>query len=127
MANPVSPHLQIYKLPLSAILSISHRISGFINFIGLLLVIWHLFFLFYLPNSILSSLSEFFFYSYFSKIFFVIFSASLYFHLCTGVRHLIWNIGKGFSLSLVHITNYIVITSSIFLFIVTWSFILIFN
>ena len=26
--HPVSPHLQIYRLPLAAVLSISHRITG---------------------------------------------------------------------------------------------------
>ena len=28
--NPLTPHLQIYRLPLTAILSISHRLSGVI-------------------------------------------------------------------------------------------------
>ena len=43
--KPLSPHLQIYRLPLTAILSISHRLSGvilgfvYISFVFILLVL----------------------------------------------------------------------------------------
>ena len=36
--HPVSPHLQIYRLPLTALLSIAHRITGVLLAIGSLLL-----------------------------------------------------------------------------------------
>ena len=39
--RPLSPHLQIYKLPLPAVMSITHRISGVVLSSGtLLLALW---------------------------------------------------------------------------------------
>ena len=35
--HPISPHLQIYRLPLTALLSITHRITGVILALGSLL------------------------------------------------------------------------------------------
>ena len=43
MANskyPISPHLQIYRLPLTALVSIAHRITGVILAFGCLLLVW---------------------------------------------------------------------------------------
>ena len=36
--NPLSPHLQIYRWHVSSLLSITHRISGVINFLSLVLI-----------------------------------------------------------------------------------------
>ena len=38
--RPMSPHLQVYKLPLTAKLSILHRATGAALFIGLILMVW---------------------------------------------------------------------------------------
>ena len=40
--RPLSPHLQVYRLPLSAILSILHRITGVFLTLGTLLLVWWL-------------------------------------------------------------------------------------
>jgi succinate dehydrogenase / fumarate reductase cytochrome b subunit len=42
-ARPLSPHLQVYRLPLAALLSILHRITGFGLALGAPLVVWWLF------------------------------------------------------------------------------------
>ena len=39
-ARPLSPHLQVYRLPLAAWLSISHRITGVGLTLGTLLLTW---------------------------------------------------------------------------------------
>ena len=36
--NPLSPHIQIYKWHISSLVSISHRITGIINFIVITLI-----------------------------------------------------------------------------------------
>ena len=40
--RPLSPHLQVYRLPLSAILSILHRATGVALSVGTLLLVWWL-------------------------------------------------------------------------------------
>ncbi|MDA8742875.1 succinate dehydrogenase, cytochrome b556 subunit, partial [Candidatus Pelagibacter bacterium] len=36
--SPLSPHLQIYRWHISSLVSISHRITGIINFVALILI-----------------------------------------------------------------------------------------
>jgi succinate dehydrogenase / fumarate reductase cytochrome b subunit len=93
-ARPTSPHLQIYKLPLTAIVSISHRITGTFLISGLLLVLWLLY-------SLLQGRQDFqdlqvIMQSWLFTIFLFGFMFALFFHLCHGVRHLIWDIGNSF-------------------------------
>ena len=39
--NPISPHLQIYRWHISSLLSITHRITGVINLLALILMfVW---------------------------------------------------------------------------------------
>ena len=40
--NPISPHLQIYRWHISSLLSITHRISGIINLVALILIFFWL-------------------------------------------------------------------------------------
>ena len=40
--NPLSPHLQIYRWHISSLLSITHRISGIINLLALILIFFWL-------------------------------------------------------------------------------------
>ncbi|MBY0511485.1 MAG: succinate dehydrogenase, cytochrome b556 subunit, partial [Rhodospirillaceae bacterium] len=39
-ARPLSPHLSVYRLPLAAVLSITHRITGIGLTLGILLLTW---------------------------------------------------------------------------------------
>jgi succinate dehydrogenase / fumarate reductase cytochrome b subunit len=41
-ARPLSPHLQIYKLMLTFVMSGFHRLSGFALYFGILLIAWWL-------------------------------------------------------------------------------------
>ena len=40
--NPLSPHLQIYRWHISSLLSITHRITGVINLLALILIFFWL-------------------------------------------------------------------------------------
>ncbi|MFT7212503.1 MAG: succinate dehydrogenase / fumarate reductase cytochrome b subunit, partial [Granulosicoccus sp.] len=37
--RPLSPHLQVYKLPLTAYLSIAHRATGIVNSMAIVLLV----------------------------------------------------------------------------------------
>ena len=121
MANskhPTSPHLQIYRLPLTALLSITHRITGVILSVGCLILVWILAaaadsaasYEAFLPH--LSA--------WYGQLFLVGFVFSLYLHFCNGVRHLIWDAGYGFELETVDLTAKIAIVVAVVLTGLTW-------
>ena len=94
--RPMSPHIQIYKMPITAKLSILHRGTGVALFMGLLLMVWVL-------TAAAGGVDSWqtmhsFLSSWFGKFVLFGFSFSVYYHLCNGIRHLMWDMGKGLSL-----------------------------
>jgi succinate dehydrogenase / fumarate reductase cytochrome b subunit len=93
--RPMSPHLQIYKLPITGIISITHRLTGIcltIGLIGLVLMLVQI------KNGMLSYLEmQTLLHTLPMKMILSGFIYALMFHLCHGVRHLVWDIGKSFS------------------------------
>ena len=116
--RPMSPHLQVYKLPFTAWLSILHRATGVMLFLGLLLMIVGMAIAAQGAES--WQLLQFFLSSSMGKLllFSVIFS--LYYHLCNGIRHLFWDIGKGLTLTATQQSGIGVIVVSVILTLVTW-------
>ena len=105
--RPISPHLSIYKPQITSILSISHRISGVFQSLGLLIIVLLLFSLFLGKNS-----HEFFMLiinSLIGKAFLFFYVLSLCYHLFNGIRHIIWDIGFGFEIRNVYYSGIIVI------------------
>jgi succinate dehydrogenase / fumarate reductase cytochrome b subunit len=96
MANhrPTSPHLQIYKLPLTGLISISHRITGALLSIGLLFVVCALWTVAG-GGASYQSLQQFLQLGLIQMLYWG-FVFALFFHLCHGVRHLLWDVGRGF-------------------------------
>lgn len=118
--RPVSPHLQIYRLPLTGILSISHRVAGvaltfglFLLFIGLLAIARG-------EDSYIQFQS--FIDSFIGGLIVYGWIFALFFHFCHGIRHLIWDIGKGFEkqnsqqLAIIEIVSTVVLTVIAFAF-----------
>jgi len=94
--RPTSPHLQIYKLPLTGIISISHRITGVMLSAGLLLIVFML-------SAISGGVDNYsemqaVMNTLLMKLIFWGFIYALFFHLCHGVRHLIWDAGGTFAI-----------------------------
>jgi succinate dehydrogenase / fumarate reductase cytochrome b subunit len=118
--RPLSPHLQIYRLPLVALLSITHRITGVALSAGtILLVIW-LGSAAYGPEAydqVSACLA-----SPFGMFVLFGFSAAFYYHLCNGIRHLVWDAGRGFELATVKRANRLVLLSAIVLTLGTWAY-----
>ena len=116
--RPMSPHLQVYKLPFTAKLSILHRATGAALFAGLLLIVLALI------SAVLGERSweimHGFLASWFGKIILFGFTLSLYYHLCNGIRHLFWDIGKGFEMEQANKSGVAVIVVSIVLTLMTW-------
>ncbi len=94
MNRPLSPHLQIYRLPLTAITSIVHRATGVAAAVGMIyLVIWLM--------GIAEGASAFqdtqsFLESGFGRVLLFFWTFALFFHFVHGIRHLVWDAGFTF-------------------------------
>jgi len=115
---PLSPHLQIYKLPLTALVSISHRATGIANSFAMALLVWVLFKA--SGNADGFAGTQAFVDSWFIKLVLFGFTFTLYFHMCNGIRHLFWDIGKGFELDTANKTAKASIAAAAILTIITW-------
>ena len=118
--NPLSPHLQIYKWHISSLLSITHRISGVINLLALILIFFWLVALSFGKNNY--ELFLLIINSFFGKFILVGFTWSMIFHLLSGIRHLAWDLGYGFKIKTANISGIGVIFSSLILTIIFWLF-----
>ncbi len=87
--RPLSPHLQVYRLPMTALMSISHRITGVALAGGLLIITAILVGAAAGPEYYDMAMS----YASHPVGTGVLFawSFALFYHLCNGVRHLIWD------------------------------------
>jgi succinate dehydrogenase / fumarate reductase cytochrome b subunit len=92
--RPLSPHLQIYRLPLTAILSIIHRATGVAITLGMIyLVVW-LMGIAEGPPAFQDT--QAFLDSGFGRLLLFLWTFALFFHFVHGVRHLIWDTGMTF-------------------------------
>jgi len=119
VARPLSPHLQIYRLPLAALLSITHRITGVGLAMGTLLLTWWVTAAASGPEAY--AMATRCITSWFGLFVLFGFSAALYFHLCNGIRHLIWDTGRSFEIASTSRSNIIVLAAAALLTIATWA------
>lgn len=118
VVRPLSPHLQVYRLPLTALMSIAHRITGCGLAVGLLLLTYWLASAAYggpaytQARDVLSS--------WLGLLILFGFSFALYFHLCNGIRHLFWDAGHGFEIPATQRANVIVLVAAVALTVLTW-------
>ena len=116
--RPLSPHLQVYRLPLTVVLSITHRITGAALAIGALLLIATLAAAAAGPQAYASMHA--FLASWFGQLLLFAWTLAMYFHFCNGIRHLFWDAGYGFELPIVDKTAYAAIAVAVALTVVTW-------
>jgi len=118
--NPLSPHLQIYRWHISSLLSITHRISGVINLLALILIFFWLIALSFGENNY--ELFLLIINSFFGKFILIGFTWSMSFHILGGIRHLIWDLGYGFETKTANVSGITVIIFSLVLTILFWLF-----
>ena len=91
--RPLSPHLQIYRLTLSMIMSGVHRITGLALCAGMILLTWWLLATAAGQNSYGTFAA--FASSWIGRLILFGFSWALLHHLIGGLRYLIWDLGYG--------------------------------
>ena len=116
--RPLSPHLQVYKWPVSMALSISHRATGIGLSVGALLMTWWL-------VAAASSDSAFaavqgFLGSWFGVFLLFCWAAALLLHLFQGIRHLAWDAGYGFDNRSYRVTGWGVLAATVVATVIVW-------
>jgi succinate dehydrogenase / fumarate reductase cytochrome b subunit len=91
--RPLSPHLGVYKFAYTMSLSILHRITGCAAAVGFLLFVWWLMALAAGPDSYARAMQCL--NSPVAKLLLVGFTFSFVYHFCNGIRHLVWDTGRG--------------------------------
>ena len=108
--NPLSPHIQIYNWHISSLVSITHRITGIINFASLTLIcLWVSYLVLGKDNY---ELIFIFLNSFIGKFLILAIVWSFSFQILSEIRHLFWDYGIGFELKTANITGSLVIVGS---------------
>ena len=94
--RPLSPHLTIYRPQMTSISSIFVRITGNALLVSTLLLIWWL--LAASSSAAAFAVADYVITSWFGDIVMVLSLWALWYHTLGGVRHLIWDTGRGLEL-----------------------------
>ena len=118
-SRPLSPHLQVYRLPLPALMSISHRATGVLLAAGSLVLVYWLAAVASGPDAfadaqaLLGSLP--------GRALLLLLTFSIFYHLGNGIRHLFWDAGLGFELRTAHASGVAVIVAAVVLTLAAWA------
>ena len=108
--NPLSPHIQIYRWHVSSLVSISHRITGIINILAIMIICGWATSL--LMGEMTYEITKIFLQSIFGKFLILGLTWSFSFQILSEIRHLFMDLGYGFELRATKITGLIVILGS---------------
>ena len=116
--RPLSPHLQIYRWPVTMLTSILHRATGIANAAGLVLVT--LFLAITARGSEYFSIAHSLLSSWLGRLILFGFSLTLSYHLLNGIRHLVWDTGAGFGLKTARNSGLVVLFGTFILTLIIW-------
>ena len=120
--RPLSPHLQIYRWPVTMAVSILHRITGAALYFGTLLLLWWL--MAAATSDSAFEIVESVFSHWLGELVLFGFSWALIHHMLGGIRHLIWDTGRGLDLRIAKWLAWANIGGSIVLTLLLWIIIL---
>ena len=116
--RPLSPHIQIYRLTMTMMMSIAHRISGAMLYFGTFLLAWWL----------IAAASNENYFNHVNSLFstnigrFILlgYTWALIHHMLGGMRHLLWDTGSGFGKKSLEILAHGTFFGSIALTVLIW-------
>jgi succinate dehydrogenase / fumarate reductase cytochrome b subunit len=124
MERPLSPFMfpVWYRFQITSALSILHRLTGIALAVGSILLAWWLVSvaaggeLFAATHAVIASPV--------GMLLLFGWSVAFFFHLCNGVRHLVWDAGYGFELHHARRSGYAVLAATALLIVLTWLYVL---
>jgi succinate dehydrogenase / fumarate reductase cytochrome b subunit len=114
--RPLSPHLTVYRMHRYTLLtSILNRITGLALTAGLILLVYWLMAAAAGPGAY--ARAEALLALWIFKVVFLVLLAVFAYHLCAGVRHLVWDSGRGLERAQSQRSAYVVLGASAVLFV----------
>lgn len=117
--RPLSPFMlgQVYRLQLTSLTSLMHRVTGVGLTLGGFLLVWWLLAAATGPESF--AFIDGLLTSWFGAIVMTGLLAALWYHFCNGVRHLVWDAGYGYEIGVAEQSGYAVIAATAALTVLT--------
>ena len=124
MERPLSPFMfpVWYRFQITSALSILHRLTGIGLSIGSILLTWWL--IAVAAGGALFDTTHAFIASPIGVLLLFLWSVAFFYHLCSGIRHLVWDAGYGFELRDAYRSGYAVLGATAVLTIVSWLYVL---
>lgn len=115
--RPLSPHLQIYRLTITMVMSILHRITGTALYFGSILFVWWLLAAanprqFETYNAIAGS--------WLGRLVLFGYTWAVLHHLLGGLRHLFWDTGRGMDAGEREFLSWATLVGSVTLTVAIW-------
>ena len=118
--RPLSPHLQVYKMILTMLMSVVHRVTGGALYFGTILIVVWLLAIATGEQSIFYQSVSYLYRSWFGQIVLFGYTWALIHHMLGGFRHFVWDLGYGFSKEASNIMAKLTILGSVTLTFVLW-------
>lgn len=117
--RPLSPHIFIYKPMLTMMLSMIHRVTGAALYFGTGILVWYL-------VALASSGEAFATVTWFlgtpvGLIIMFGYTWALFHHMVGGIKHFLWDFGKGFELDTVELVAKLAVAIPLILTILVWA------
>ena len=117
--RPVSPHLGVYKFMYTMSLSIMHRITGVAAAVGFLAFVWWLMALATGPDAYARAMQRLG--TPLAKLLLIGCTFSFVYHFCNGIRHLVWDTGRGLERAQARRSGAVVIAAALlFTVLIVW-------
>jgi succinate dehydrogenase / fumarate reductase cytochrome b subunit len=117
--RPLSPHMQIYAPQITSLLSIMNRVTGLATSIGTLLLVWWL--AAAANGPVAFAHVQWFISSWLGLFVLSGWTASLFYHLFGGLRHLAWDAGYGFELHETRASGWAAVIGSVVATLIVWA------
>ncbi|MFV0383926.1 succinate dehydrogenase, cytochrome b556 subunit [Paracoccus sp. (in: a-proteobacteria)] len=111
--RPLSPHLQVYKLPLAAVTSILTRITGHALVAGIVLIVWWLTAAVTGPGAFAAA--DWVVRSWLGFLILLGSAWALWYHALAGIRHLFYDAGIGLEIEEARKSSVVIVAGSVVL------------
>lgn len=118
--RPLSPHLQVYRLQITMVMSILHRITGCVIAVGAFGIVWWLYAVASGPDAYAAFMACAT--SIPGLIIGLGFSVCMIYHFFNGIRHLLWDTGLGFEIPQFYASGWTVAALTAVVTLALWFF-----
>lgn len=117
--RPLSPHLQVYRPVISMVMSIFHRLTGAALYLGMIVLVWWLIAAASGPQYYAVAMD--WIGSVVGYLILIGLSWAVFHHALGGLRHFLWDTGRGFEIPTVLRLSWATLLGSVTLTIIFWA------